>query len=209
MTPEELTDHVTDETRTELSRLGSSKALYADTAGDLDPQTVLIAAADAEYHAAETYRHWADTDPAAPGRDVWTRTAEEEADHYDRVTAALDTDHDPGDPPTIHTHLRGLTAPIDRAGAFLGRTIAATRSKDQYTGYFVGQGTHDLADLFRDLSEDLDTQRDRGHDLLTTLCSTDAEWDAAATAAITTIEVAYDAYVDTLEGMGVNPKPVC
>lgn len=209
MTPEAFSDHVEAETRTALSRLGSSKALYADTQGDLDREPVLVAAADAEYHAAETYAAWAETADSDAAAEVWSTTTEEERRHYDRVTTELDADHEPGDPPPVHTHLRSLSTSLDRAGAFLGRTIAASRSKDQYTGYFMGQGDHDLANLFRDLGADLDGQRDRGLDLLTTLCDTDDDWDTAATAAITTIETAYEAYVDTLEDMGVNPKPVC
>lgn len=209
MTPEAFVDAVTTETNTALSRLGSSKALYAATNGDLDASTVLEAAAAAEYHAATTYDHWAETEQHDQALDVWTTTAEEERDHYDRVLAELDTDHDPGDPPPIHTHLRTLDTPLERGGAFLGRTLAASRSKDQYTGYFVGQANPGLADLFRELGSDLDDQMNRGEALLTDLCSTDSDWATAETAAVETIETAYEHYVDTLESLGVNPKPVC
>lgn len=209
MKPEEFLDHVTDENQTALSRLGSSKALYADTGGDLDSTTILTAVADTEYHAATTYQRWADSETHDDASTLWTETAQTESTHYDRVIAELDTDHTPSDPPPIHDHLRSLDASIDRVGAFIGRTIAATRSKEQITGYFVGQGDHDLANLFREFGDDLDHQLDAGQTLLDTLCHDETAWSTAATAATTTIQTAYDDYVDSLETMGVNPKPVC
>jgi len=207
MTPEAFIDQVTAENQTALSRLGSSKALYAHTSGDLEDATVLAAAADAEYHAAETYDRWADADDAAS--DAWAETAAEERDHYDRVCAVLDADHTPGDPPPIQVFLREQTTTVDRIGAFIGRTIAAQRSKDQYTGYFVGQANPQLATLFRELGGDLDDQLARGQTLFETYCGADADAEAAAAAATAAIQTAYEDYVDTLEGLGVNPKPVC
>ncbi|PSQ14953.1 rubrerythrin family protein, partial [Halobacteriales archaeon QS_7_69_60] len=83
MTPEEFTDAVRDANDTALSRLGSSKALYADTDGEMEAGEVLTAAATAEHHAAETYAAWAD-DAEADGDDelaaAFATTAEEERD---------------------------------------------------------------------------------------------------------------------------------
>ena len=56
----EFADNVREENRTPLSRLGSSKALYADTEGEMDDESVLAAAADRAHHAAETFATWAD-----------------------------------------------------------------------------------------------------------------------------------------------------
>ncbi|MFB6103946.1 MAG: rubrerythrin family protein [Halobacteriaceae archaeon] len=207
MTSETFIDEVAADNQTALSRLGSSKALFAYTDGDLEDSTVLRAAADAEFHAAETYRQWAAADAAAA--DAWAETAAEERDHYDSVLAVLETEHTPGEPPPIHVYLREQTTTATRIGAFIGRTLAASRSKDQYTGYFVGQANPQLADLFRELGTDLEDQRDRAESLLETYSETDADYDAAATAATAAIQTAYEDYVDTLEGLGVNPKPVC
>lgn len=209
MTPEDFADRVETENRTALSRLGSSKSLYALTGGDMDVEQVLVAAASAEYHAAETYEQWAREDSDHPAQSVWTPTAEEERSHYDRVLRELDGDHEPGSPPAIHRYLRDLSATEARAGGFLGRTLAADRSKSQFTGFFMGQGKTGVASLFRDLGADLDEQRDRALELLGTVCETDADWDLATTAADGAIQTAYEEYVDTLEDMGVNPKPVC
>ncbi len=107
MTPEEFLDAVRTENKTALSRLGSSKALYADTAGEMEPDAVLRAAADAEYAAYETFDAWAaDTDDESAA-EVFAATAAEEQDHYETVAAELD-DHEPSDDvPAIQQTLRG------------------------------------------------------------------------------------------------------
>lgn len=209
MTPEEFLERVETENRTALSRLGSSKSLYAATGGDMDVQQVLVAAASAEYHAAETYEQWAAEESEQTAQTVWTTTAAEERTHYERVLGELDGDHDPGPPPAIHHYLRDVSTTVARAGGFLGRTLAADRSKSQFTGFFVGQAKPGMASLFRELGADLDDQRERATDLLGTVCETDEQWNQAATAADEAIQAAYEEYVHTLEDMGVNPKPVC
>jgi hypothetical protein len=209
VTPDEFLDRVETENRTALSRLGSSKSLYAATGGKMDVQQVLVAAASAEYHAAETYEQWATEDTAETAQTVWRTVVEEEQTHYERVVRELDGDHDPGSPSAIHGYLRDLSLAEARTGGFLGRTLAADRSKSQFTGFFMGQGKTGIASLFRELGADLDDQRDQALDLLGSVCDTGADWDRAATAADGAIQAAYEEYVNTLEEMGVNPKPVC
>jgi hypothetical protein len=209
MTPESFAERVETENRTALSRLGSSKSLYATTAGEMDVQPVLLAAATAEHHAAVTYRTWAEDEADQRAREVWNTTATEEETHYERVVAELASEHEPGGVPAIHETLRALTETHTRAGAFVGRTLAADRSKSQFTGFFVGQAEPGLASLFRDLGEDLEAQRDRGLELLGDVCQSEAAWEDAARAADDAIQAAYEEYVSALEEMGVNPKPVC
>jgi hypothetical protein len=211
MDPDDFADGVRDRNDTALSRLGSSKSLYADTAGEMETEAVLRAAATAEHHAAETYRGWADDEDDDRAREAWATTADEEADHYAQVADRLDDDHDPdsGEVPAIQEYLRGLSDPVERAGAFVGRTVAADKSKEQVTGFFVGQADPQTADAFRGMRSDLDAQLERGLDLLDALCEDDADWERAADAADEAIQTAYAEYTETLEGMGVNPKPVC
>jgi rubrerythrin len=209
MTPEELESAVRDDNETALSRLGSSKALYAATGGDLDADTVLRAAADAEHTAATTFADWTDTEPTDAAREVFARVAAGERDHADAVRALLD-DYDPVDDPSgIQAALRDLDETVARAGGLLGRIVATERSKTQLAGFFVGQADPQTADLFRDLKADLDDQREALYVLLADVCETDADWDAAHAAATDAIQAAYDDYTDRLEDMGVNPKPVC
>jgi hypothetical protein len=109
----------------------------------------------------------------------------------------------------MQTYLRGLDATVERAGGLLGRLLATEKSKEQLTGFFVGQADPQTAQLFRDLKGDLDGQRDRALALLDSVCDSDEDWDAANAAADAAIQAAYDEYTEQLEAMGVNPKPVC
>lgn len=195
--------------QTALSRLGSSKALYADTRGELDDEEVLTAAATAEHHAAETFDAWAETESTAAVAEAFASTAAEERSHYETVAGQL-ADHAPGDPPAIQEYLRGIEGTVERLGAFVGRTLAAEESKGQLTGYFVGQADPTTAQLFRDMGEELDAQLDRAVELLSATCGDDADcWEQARSAARGAVQAAYEEYTATLEDMGVDPKPVC
>ena len=213
MNADEFLDLVRDDNETALSRLGSSKSLYAETEGEMEPETVFRAAADAEYAASETFGQWANDAAAEEVRETFADFADQERDHYEQVLGKLDgetvDDHDPSEVPAIHEYLRGLEDDPARVGGFLGRTLASEKSKEQMVGFFVGQADPQTAQLFRDLGEDLDGQLERGTELLAEVCESDDDWDAALEAATGAIQAAYDEYTETLEGMGVNPKPVC
>ena len=209
MDSNEFVDAVRDENQTALSRLGSSKALYADTEGDMEREEVLRAAADAEFHARETFTAWAESEGNDEAREVFETTAEEEGEHYGLVTEKLDGEHEPGETPDIQEYLRDTEDTAGRVGGFVGRTIATEKSKEQLVGFFVGQADTKGAQLFRDLGDDVDAQLERGQELLQSVCETDDEWARAQEAAGDAIQAAYDEYTDRLEGMGVNPKPVC
>ena len=114
MSADEFPDEVRAANDTALSRLGSSKSLYADTEGEMEAEDVLTAAATAEHHAAETYASWAETsdgDVAA----AFETTAKEERDHYETVAGELD-DHDPGEVPAIQSYLRDLEGDVEQIG---------------------------------------------------------------------------------------------
>jgi len=211
MTASDFVDSVSEANQTALSRLGSSKALYAETDGDLDPDHVLRAAAVAEDAASETFRGWADDEPNAEAADLFARVADEEADHYETVAAEID---DPpraadSDLPAIQSVLRGFDETVERVGGLVGRCLVAKKSKDQYTGYFTGEADPQTASVFRSLGDDVDAQIDAAADLVEAVCEDDADRDRAHEAASEAIQAAYDEYTDSLEAMGVNPKPVC
>ena len=208
MNPEEFTDAVRGDNETALSRLGSSKSLYADTMGEMEAEEVLAAAATAEHHAAETYERWAE-EASGAFADAFAETAAEERDHYETVAGELD-DHDPGDVPAVQEYLRGLDGDVERVGGFVGRTLAAEKSKEQLTGFFVGEADPQTASLFRGMGDDLEAQLERATDLLASECGDDEDcWERAREAAGGAIQAAYDEYTERLESMGVNPKPVC
>lgn len=217
MNADALLDAVREATATELSRLGSSKALYAATGGNLDAESVFRAAAIAERAAAETFEAWADAEGNEAAAAAFRETAAEERGHAERVREELDGAAEAGgeatasdeDTPAMATHLREIDDTVARAGGFLGRVLVADESKSQYVGYFVGDADPSSAAVFRDLRGDLEGQRERALDLLEAVCETDEDWDRAEAAAGGAIEAAYEAHVETLESLGVDPKPVC
>ncbi|GGM76314.1 hypothetical protein J2752_002903 [Halarchaeum rubridurum] len=210
MTPDEFVEAVRDDNDTALSRLGSSKSLYAATGGELEPDEVLRAAADAEHAAAETFADWAaDEGTDTPAGETFADAADQEREHYETVLGELD-DHDPsGEPSAMQAFLRDLDTTVERAGGMIGRILATEKSKEQYTGFFTGQADPMTASTFRGLKDDLDGQLDAATALLAEVCADEDDWDAAKAAADAAIQAAYEEYTEQLESMGVNPKPVC
>ncbi|MFC6614392.1 rubrerythrin family protein [Halopenitus salinus] len=211
MSADDVHERVRSELATELSRLGSSKALYAATEGELNADRVLRAAADAELAAAETFEAWAGDEENDAAAEVFAAIAAEERDHFDRVREELD-DYDPDlgeDLLAIPSHLRSLDDTLERAGALLGRILVADESKSQYVGYFVGDADPQTAAVFRDLRGDLEGQRERALELIDRVGADEADLEVAREAAAAVVEIAYEEHVETLESLGVDPKPVC
>ncbi|MFA9425655.1 rubrerythrin family protein [Natronorubrum sp. A-ect3] len=207
---ETFIEAVREDNQTELSRLGSSKSLYADTGGDIDTEPVLRATADAEHAAWQTFEAWADSEEDEAARDAFDTTAAEERAHYETVIDYLDVeDYEPGEIPDLHEYLRGLESTVERVGAFIGRILASKRSKEQVVGYFVGDADPQTAGVFREFGAELDDQLERAGELLEDVCDSADDDERAQRAATGAIEAAYDEYVANLEAMGANPKPVC
>jgi len=198
-----LVDALTDDLETELSRLGSSKWLYALTAGEMDGDAVLAAAATDAAAAAERFEAWAeDADATAALFDALAATAADRAE-----TAAADPDDDPGAERT-YAALAGFDDAVERLGGALGHSLVLDRTVGQMVGFFVGDADPSTAGTFRDLRDGIDADRDRIVDALDERCEGD-DWDRAEAAARTVVGAAYDDYVETLESMGIQPKNVC
>jgi hypothetical protein len=196
-----LVDTLTDDLETELSRLGSSKWLYALTDGDMTGDAVRAAAAADAAAAAETFETWAaDADDTDAPFDALVAEA---ADRRD----ALDPDADAASRRTYDA-LADFDDPVARVGGALGYALVLDRTLGQMVGFFVGDADPSTANQFRDLRDGADDVRAQVVDALDTLC-TDDDWDRAADAATAVVDAAYDDYVETLESMGVKPKNVC
>lgn len=198
-------DRIRDDNETALSRLGSSKALYALTSGEMEGDAVLTAAADGAHAAAETLEEWADESAA----DAFGEAAAAERDHYETLAGKLDG-HDPSGTPAVQVYLRGLDDDVERvAGGLVGAALAEKKRATQMSGFFTGEADPQTASLFRGYGSDLEDRWSEGLDALDDLCESDEDWDRAVEAASETVQAAYDDYVEKLEAMGVNPKPVC
>lgn len=207
MDAEVLLSDVEDEMETELSRLGSSKAMYAVTGGEMEGDVVLEAMADAAVTAATTFESWAQTDPDETAADAFEAAADEQRAHAERIAADLDG-YDPTDTPTqLDAHLREVEGTVARAAGFLGWALVSDRTLSQAVGFFIGNADTRRADLFRELRSDLAGRTDRALALLDACC--DDDWDSAHSETVATIEAAYAHYVEALERMGIKVKPVC
>lgn len=206
---EPFIDEITAARQTELSRLGSSRGLYADTAGEIETDPVLRAAATAEHAAWETFSTWADDESDPELATTFASVAEDERDHYGTVLEFLDEEYDPDAVPALHRYLRGIADTPERLGGFVGRVLASRRSKDQVVGFFVGNADPTTAERFRSFGADLDDQLAAVEDHYDRICDDEASRTRAEESALGAIDAAYEEYVDSLESLGVNPKPVC
>jgi hypothetical protein len=198
-----LVDTVTDDLETQLSRLGSSKWLYALTDGDMTGEAVRAAAAADAVAAAETFESWAD-DADDDAAETFATLAASATDRRDAVDSGADT-ADRG----RYDVLADFDGTVARLGGALGSLLVLDRTVGQMVGFFVGDADPSTANEFRDIRDDVDADRSRVVDALDSACSGDDDWDRAATAATAVVEATYDDYVETLESMGIKPKNVC
>ncbi|MDS0280498.1 rubrerythrin family protein [Haloarcula onubensis] len=200
MTAAELVDAVRDDQQTELSRLGSSKTLYADTRGEMEPDAVHAAAAAREAAARETFETWAD-DADGAAADLFAEAASEASERLGDTEPA-DRDFQ------MHDALDALDATVERLGGLVGWTLVQKKIAEQLTGFFTGQADPQTASTYRSAGSEVEALRERAGDLLAETCDGD-DWEVAESAAIDVVAAAYDDYVETLEDLGVNPKDVC
>jgi hypothetical protein len=208
MNAAEFRDGIESEYETELSRLGSSKSMYAATEGEMETASVLSAMADRAHAAAETFDTWTAGTTDTVLADVYGSIAADQHAAADRIVDA--GGGRARDRPTrLEEYLRGLDAPAERAGGLLAWALVTDRTLSQAVGFFVGNADPASADLFRDLRSAVEDETGRIEDLLGEACEDEAGWESAREAASGAIEAAYEAYVETLESMGVKVKPVC
>jgi hypothetical protein len=209
MDSSEFIEEVRADNETALDRLGSEKALVATTRAALDRETVLETAAEAEARAAATFETWADDEADDEARAAFAEAADRERDHSERVSALGEVGAVNPSPDDLHEHLRGLDDTVARVGAGLvARPLVASRSLLQVINFFVNEGDNAAAETFRDLRAETDEQVETGAALLDAVCESD-DWERAGTAASEAIDAAYAEYADSLDSLGIDPKPVC
>jgi hypothetical protein len=207
MTSQDVLDSLREEHETPLSRLGSSKWVYALTGGEMTSETVLAAAADEMHAAADVFDTWAASADDGDAATLFGNAADDARDHYDTVVPA---EYEPADSrPPVYDVLAGADGTITRAGALLGRTLVTGKTIGQMVGFFVGDADPQTADTFRGIRTDVEDQQASVLELLDAVCVDEADWEVARAAAADVVEAAYDDYVTTLESMGVEPKNVC
>jgi hypothetical protein len=201
MNAQELTDAVRDAHETPLSRLGSSKWVYALTGGEMDGDAVDAAWTGETRAAHDVFTAWAADEPDADAAAVFADVAEMAAEHGG--------DADADDPRPMYDALGDVEGTAARAGGLLAWTLVTEKTLAQLVGFYVGDANPSSANTFRDRRSDVQVQRDAAESLLEDVCDADADWEAARDAADCVVTTAYDDYVETLESMGIKPKNVC
>jgi hypothetical protein len=206
MDADEFTAALRDDHETALSRLGSSKALYAVTGGEMDADHVMRAAASEAALAARTFDAWAADEDDEAAAALFADVAETARDHRERVAP---DDFEPAESHPVYSHLDGVEGTVSRLGALVAARLVTGKTVEQMVGFFVGDADPQTANTFRDLRGDVESQRDEAAALLAETCTDDADRERATDAADAVVETAYEDYVSTLEEMGVKPKNVC
>ncbi|MFC4406617.1 hypothetical protein [Haloarchaeobius iranensis] len=195
---------VEDGNRTELSRLGSSKSLYALTGGEMDEDHVFAVVESLATAQANRYESWA-ADADGELADALSAAAEAERERASDAAGKTDETVAGG----LFDGLDGCEGTVDRAGGFVAATVVTKKLQEQLVGFFVGQADPTTASTFRSYGGELDERREAALAALEAVVDDESEREAAVEAAAGVVTAAYDVYVDRLEAMGVNPKPVC
>ncbi len=199
-----------DAKRTELDRLGSDTLLLAHTEANLTESTVLEVAANSEYAARETFRTWARDESYDDVRAHFESVAAQEDEHYNLVVAELDEHDPPGVAGPMHAYLRERDDTVERiATGMVARPLVSVRAHTQVINFFVNEAEQERADLFRSLKDDTAEVLDEGLALLEDHCADDEAWERARMTGEYLIQIAYDDFADSLQEMGLDPKPLC
>ncbi|MFC7205074.1 transcription antitermination protein [Haloferax namakaokahaiae] len=194
-------DSLRDDHETPLSRLGSSKALYALTEGDMNADAVRAAAAADASAAADLFDQWTAAEANGDAATHFSNVAETARDHLETVAADDETDA-----PQLYDVLAEFETTDERLGGALARALVSLKATEQMVGFFVGDADPKSANSFRTVKSDLQDQLDELAEAVDELVDDE---DLARTAADAVVQSAYDEYVETLEGMGIKPKNVC
>ncbi|WP_276258659.1 transcription antitermination protein [Haloglomus litoreum] len=210
MNGEELVAAVREERETELSRLGSEKAVVAATGAQLETGPVLSAAARLLDGGADTLAAWADETDNEDARAAFADAADTLAGHRDALLDMDDAASTDGDAPYVVDELRTAeTTPERVAAGLVALPLVGERLLLQVINYLVNEGVRSGADTVRDARSDLQAMPGDAAALLDTVCVDDGDWVTAQTAATDALGTAYDEYAETLNEMGLDPKPVC
>lgn len=210
-------DAVAADHETALSRLASSKVLYALTGGAMDDAAVYAATADRASAAADAFAAWAAdaSDPEAETAfDAAASATRSDAEAIEAAAAAAGVSR-PGvgadlpAPGPLFEQLAALEGTVERAAGLAAWTLIEDGVRGQAVGFFVGRADPTAADRYRELRGPVESIQSDAIELLDEVCGDDEDWATARDTADEVVDAAYGQYVELLEGMGIKVKPVC
>jgi len=209
MNADAFSEEFRDDNETPLSRLGSSKSLYALTGGEMDAAAVRTAVAAEFALAGRTFESWSADEANGDAAALFGDAAEDARGHRDVADPDFDAETDDPHEYPEYDVLGDLTGTVERVGGLYGRLVVAHTRAEQTVGFFVGDADPASSNDFRGIRDDLADSLDGALDVLVEVCDGDDDWSVARGAADAVVDAAYEDYVTTLEGMGVKPKNVC
>jgi len=201
-----LVERVQAENRTAISRLSSEKALLAATEATLTAEAVVSVIATTEGVLQDVFVDWAERADSQTVAQAFDDAATSAGAHDETLRERV---HPQGDGTGI-AQCPPVDDQVEAVGAYLvGNSLVLDGLLLNGINFFINEADERGADTVREIRAAVDDRLDAGTATLTDCCSTDADWDRAAAAAVTVIDDAYDEYVRRLEAMGIDPKPVC
>lgn len=204
----DVIDTIEEEFETELSRLGSSKALYAISRGEMDTDIVLGELAARAVETASILEEWSTDEESGEASELFDSMAQEIRSYAGELDAMASNGDDEGST-AFHDYLTAVDSTSGRLGAFVGWLLVSDQSYLQGVGFFVGSQQGDAADLLRDVRGDIEAFEERTVAVIDSVCASEDAYDEVVEAASGLIEAAYDEYVESLESMGIDVKPIC
>lgn len=204
----DVIDTIEEEFETELSRLGSSKALYAISRGEMDTDVVLGVLSARAVETASILEEWSTDEEAGEASELFDSIAQEIRAYAGELEAMASNGDDAGST-AFHDYLTAVDSTPGRLGAFVGWLFVSDQSYLQGVGFFVGSQQGDAADLLRDARSDIEAFEERTVAVIDGVCTSDDAYNEVVEAASGLVEAAYDEYVESLESMGIDVKPIC
>lgn len=204
MDGDDLIERVEAATETERSRLGSEKVLLAATDATLEGPAVAGVLVSAFDRAAGRLEAWAD----AVEDDDLVAVLADGASKYAELRDAARSKWPDATPESdgLLADLGNPSTDPARAGAgLLGVPVVLDRLLLQVVNFHVNEADGPAADAAREFRDEVAGLQMTAADRLASRDDADAIVDGATAA----IEAAYRTYAERLEGMGLDPKPIC
>ncbi len=202
----DVSDRIQAEAGTELSRLGSEKALLAATQASIDTESVIGVLGASLAIASDRLDEWADASEDAELSAALADAATQLADLRTELNVA-DADGIPA-PTWLGDRLAGPETDVGRAAAgLIGVPLVLDKLCLQAVSFFVNEADTARAEEVRAIRGALEAIRE---DSATAIADASEGSDEAATeGAIAVIEAAYAEYAERLDALGFDPKPIC
>ncbi len=174
----------------------------------MEADVVLGSLAGRARETASILEGWSEDEKSEDLSELFTAVAAGAREHADEL-AELASEAGGSGSTAFHEYLSSVESSSQRLGALLGWLVVSDQSYLQGVGFFVGSQHGDAADVLRDIREEIDGYQDDVVAVIDVLSSSDEEESEVLAAASGLVEAAYDEYVESLESMGIDVKPIC